>query len=85
MTYYDGKKRLYDIDGLHVRMTEEEAEKFQAENPEVDIQYVPERTKPLPDEAADDYLDCTCQPDPIDGTAPLCNACRLYFESLRDD
>lgn len=82
--YYDGKRYRYSVDGQERVMTEEEAEKYQEEHPRADVQADLKKDAPLPDGAADDYLECTCLPDPPDGnvTATLCNACRAYFDSL---
>jgi hypothetical protein len=87
MPYYDGTLNKYLINGKEVLMTEEQAERFQENFPYKDVQAVyPDIPDPLPDEAADNYLECSCPPDPPDGnmTATLCPACRLYFESLED-
>lgn len=87
MPYYDGTMNTYLIGGKEVLMTEEQAEKFQEDNPMVDIQAAdPDIPDPLPNEAADDYLECSCPPDPPDGnmTATICPACRAYFDSLGD-
>jgi hypothetical protein len=84
MTYYTDEKFTFFINGTAVSMTEEEVEDYQEAHPEADIIAGSEVPASLPDEAADDYLDCRCQPDPPNGTAPLCPACVLFFESLQD-
>ena len=85
MPYYDGLPKAYLVDGKPWIMTEEQAEEYQVEYPNVNIVSDTEIPSVLPDAAADDYLDCSCLPDPPNGTATLCNACVLYFQSLEDD
>jgi hypothetical protein len=85
MPYYNEALNTYLINGVEVRLTEMNAEAYQKNHPDDDVQAVPDLDTPLPDEAADDYLDCSCQPDPPGGTAPLCNYCVLYFEELLED
>lgn len=84
MTYYSDEKFTFYINGAEVQMTEEQVEDYQEAHPEADVQAGSEVEEPLPDIAADDYLDCNCGDDPPNGQAPLCPACRDYFESLRD-
>lgn len=87
MPYYDGTKQRYWSDTFKrsFEMTEEEAEEFQVKYPNADLVSDTELSPPLPNAAGDDYLECTCQPDPPNGTAPLCPACRAFFESLLED
>lgn len=85
MPYYDDTTYTFLVNNVPVVMTEEDAERVQARNPSADVQREVEYTEPLPDEAADDYLDCTCPDDPpTNMTATLCANCRAYFKSLED-
>ena len=84
MPYYNNNKTLFLIDGIEVYMTEMEAERYQSTHPDADIQR-PSATPAPGRSAADDFLDCTCLPDPPEGTAPLCPSCRKFFESLLED
>jgi hypothetical protein len=90
MTYYDGEKILWRVRGVRgivsVRLTEEEAEGFMDDNPQASLDADFDIPSPLPDEAADDYLECSCPPDPptANSTATLCKSCRAYFASLEN-
>ena len=82
MPYYDGTLNTYIIQGLEVKMTEEQAEKWHEENPGTDVRAAePDVPTPFPDEAAEDYLNCSCPPDPPNQTATLCASCRAYFST----
>lgn len=85
MTYYTDAKTRWLVDGKEMWMTEGQAEEYQENNPSSDVQADLQHDKPLPDEAGDDYLDCTCADDPPNGTAPTCPACKAYFASLLED
>jgi hypothetical protein len=75
MNYYNDEKLIFLVDGQEKALTEEEAEALSDQGKSVVfITNVPE---PLPDAAAEEYMDCTClTPDSV------CPSCEL---SLRKD
>jgi hypothetical protein len=89
MTYYDVEVNRFCVTSPAGKktwkwMTEEQVEAFQEKFPTWDVQFEAERNGTLPDEAADDYLDCTCPDEPPDGnmTGKLCKHCELFFKEL---
>ena len=85
MPYYDNTVNRYRINGKPRQMTEEQAEEYQTAYPLADIQSDTDIPATIPDEATDDYLDCTCPDEgPDNVTATLCTSCRAYFKSLED-
>jgi hypothetical protein len=81
MSYYNGKKNAYTIDGVEIRyLTEEQAEKLAEDG--YDVEAEPQgRGRTLPDGAADAYLYCSCPDDLPDGrTRELCPHCKLLVE-----
>lgn len=83
MTYYNDELSEFLVNGRRMMLTEEAAEKLQAQGNTV-VAGEPDVPDPLPDGAADELLNCTCPGDGDTG-APLCPSCVLYFESLLED
>ena len=85
MPYYDDTVNKFLVNGKTVMMTEEQAEDYQERYPLANLVSDTDIPAPFPDEAADDYLDCTCPDDPPNNvTATLCASCRAYFASLEN-
>ena len=76
MPYYNDERIPFLLDGLRTMMTEEQAEEQEMDGrrvvPVFDVE------GPLPDEAADDYLEHTCGLELPDGrTFGTCKLCEL--------
>lgn len=88
MTYYDDETNVYEAVSRFGRrrliMTEEQAEEYQKEHPEEDVQAVVQVPFTNYSDAASDYLECSCKPDGPNETATLCPSCRSYFASMLD-
>jgi hypothetical protein len=75
--YYTDEKYTFFVDGVEMLMTEEEAEQYQEDHPEADVQAKLE-VEPLTLQVDDDIIDCTC-----DGDYNICSACEDFFRSIQ--
>lgn len=76
---------VYLVNGVEMIITEEQAERFDRQGKDVEwlksVKVTSDNIeRPLPDEAANDYIDCTCK-SPDD----LCPACEAQIRSMYDD
>ena len=76
MSYYNDERLPFMLEGVRTMLTEQEAEELEMDGKRV----VPvfELDDPLPDEAADEYLEHTCGMELPDGrTIGTCKLCEL--------